>query len=188
MKQHFVFNECLVIVDMQERFQETAIPSVTNKIISLVEEFKRDNQFILTLEFGWSYNRGKQHNSPTYFEIKKAIGKYRFRHTITKYRDGGGDLIHKFFLKNRLSCPYFLLTGVNLDFCVYQTAMELRNDYNYKVDICRDASNFTLENVHPRWSNNLGYENRIADYKPAGIRLRPMKNILSERQNNRATV
>lgn len=112
--------KCLVIVDMQPRFESALCNETAENIIQDISYFKEQNQPIVILEY--------RDCSKTREDILAAIGDYHLVTTQIKHRDDGSTQVLEGL--NKLGYHHdmieeFYLTGVNFGACVKKTAVGL---------------------------------------------------------------
>jgi nicotinamidase-related amidase len=117
---------------MQPDFE--AAQKAIKPVIAEIKKAKANNEFIFIVEYDGF--------SPTYGQILHAVKGYRKSAYIVKWANDGSAQIMEAARRLRVSLSRVKMCGVNLSYCVYETAFGLAiSNKSYKVKILTDATN-----------------------------------------------
>lgn len=125
--------ECLVIVDMQPGFECSNPQWVIDNVCGRVRQAKARGAGIVVVEYSGPY-------LTTHDEIMSAIGDYADCVRLVKHNDDGGVDVHRVIERKwGEGVARVFVCGVNLQYCVKETAITLLTWY--RVVLLREACN-----------------------------------------------
>ena len=120
-------NKALIVVDMQRNF--IASKFVLDSVKDLVLAAVADKMPVIFVEYeGEGNTRGR---------LKNLVPKH-MQITVTKDEDDGADVIVP-VIKEKGWPSNLRVCGVNLSFCVGDTAISLKTGWKHKVTVVRNA-------------------------------------------------
>lgn len=120
----------LCIIDMQLDFFETGEPAL-DKVLHQIKLAKRRKAPIVVVEY--------DECGSTLGPIRRALKGYPNVASCTKHSDGGGNVVARIMKKNKFG-DRVRLVGVNTSYCVYSTAVELKNKLKH-IEVSKTATN-----------------------------------------------
>jgi len=122
----------LVIIDMQRYFSASCSRRVQDNVIRAIEHAKRNRYGIVLVEYDG--------NGATHQVILNACRRYKKFYRVTKTQDDGSREILSAVAEFDLPLTHFMLCGVNLQYCVRDTAIGLaRQGNNCRVTVLEPA-------------------------------------------------
>jgi nicotinamidase-related amidase len=120
----------LCVIDMQPYFRTSGY--VLDGVLAEIAKFKSNGFPIFLIE----YDRC----GPSYSEIYDSMVGYTNLHFLKKNDDGGGKHILDKAKRDRVRLSNVTICGVNICYCVKETAAELVEFGNVKVKLAKSAS------------------------------------------------
>lgn len=135
-----MFDEALIIVDMQHFFETARNDWTIRNVIELIKKAKQDNVPIIVLEYvdpDEEYEIGE-----TMPRLKKHLDDYNLTRYVLKYNDDGGNKVIECLEQNGWEDIVSLtVCGVNIQACVAETVDTLIRSYDKEVTIVKKACN-----------------------------------------------
>lgn len=122
----------LVVVDMQEYFSASNKTTVQRSVQREIRQAMRSGAGILYVEFD-GYGSTKP-------ELTSLTRKNKRASRVTKSRNDGSTNVVEQLRKRRFNTSHLKVTGVNTDYCVFETVQGLREKLpNSKIEVIADA-------------------------------------------------
>jgi nicotinamidase-related amidase len=129
--------DCLVVVDMQYGFRYANDRRTIDNVCALIKAYKAENKPIYGLRHQTLMYDGE--DMAVVQEVMDAIGPYEhYREADKEYDDGGGEVVG---MIGHLGIESIEVCGVNTQYCVRATALELKDEYGFYVVVNMDAVN-----------------------------------------------
>ena len=152
----------LLVIDMQFKFWASFEPKTLNAIQVMIRWAKANYMPIIVVEFNPAnaFDAG----SATQTVLTKEIGYYARSYTVSKTKNNGAGEIRQVCIDNNLPVNRFVLTGINADFCVLDTAKGLLSlDPLTDCAVIQDCCDSDTDDLSKTW----------CDFGAAGVSVYP---------------